>query len=119
MNINDPFWITNRLSLFPESTRLRGDSLFIAGHSITSLSAEHGTPLYVYDRVTLDFAVAEYRSALRAYYPGESQITYAGKAFLCKAIAAWTQLHNLQNFCNLMHTVMLLNNRNMPRTTAH
>src|SRR5258706_141735 len=87
--------MTNRLSLFPESTRVHNDSLFIAGHSLASLSAENGTPLYIYDRSTLDLAVTEYKSALRAYYPGESQITYAGKAFLCKAIAAWTQSHNL------------------------
>ena len=99
MNINDPFWITNRLSLFPESTRVRSDSLTIAGHSLASLSAKYGTPLYVYDRATLDFAVAEYKSALGAYYPGESRITYAGKAFLCKAISAWTQIHNLHVDC--------------------
>jgi len=87
--------MTNRLSLFPESTRVRDDSLFIAGHSLASLSAENGTPLYIYDRATLDLAVTEYKSALRAYYPGASTITYAGKAFLCKAIAQWTQSHNL------------------------
>src|SRR5258706_6430078 len=94
-NTNDPFWMTNRLSLFPESTRVRDDSLFIAGHALASLSAENGTPLYIYDRSTLDLAVTEYKSALRVYYPGESQITYARKAFLCKAIAEWAQSHNL------------------------
>jgi len=98
-NTNDPFWMTNRLSLFPESTRVRGDSLFIAGHSLASLSAGYGTPLYIYDCATLDLAVTEYKSALRAYYPGKSHITYAGKAFLCKAIAAWTQTHNLLVDC--------------------
>ena len=87
--------MTNRLALFPESTRVREDFLFIAGHSLASLSAENGTPLYVYDRSTLDLSATEYKSALRAYYPGTSTITYAGKAFLCKAIAAWTQSHNL------------------------
>ena len=87
--------MTNRLALFPESTRVRDDSLFIAGHSLASLSAENGTPLYIYDRSTLDLAVAEYKSALRGYYPGAATITYAGKAFLCKTIAEWTQHHNL------------------------
>src|SRR5215831_4511324 len=87
--------MTNRLSLFPESTRVRNDSLFIAGQSLASLSADHGTPLYIYDRATLDLAVTEYKSALRAYYPADFTITYAGKAFLCKAIAQWTQSHNL------------------------
>jgi len=96
---NNPFWMTNRLSLFPESTRVRGDSLFVAGHSLASLSAGHGTPLYIYDRATLDLSVADYQSALRGYYPAKSQITYAGKAFLCKAIAAWTQSHNLLADC--------------------
>ena len=33
----------------------------------------------------------DYKSALRAYYPAPAHITYAGKAFLCKAIAEWTQ----------------------------
>ncbi len=94
-----PFWMTNRLSLFPEATRVRGDSLSIAGHSLASLADEYGTPLYLYDRTTLDLAVAEYRSALQTYYPGESHITYAGKAFLCKAIAAWTQTHALHVDC--------------------
>ena len=93
------FWMTNRLSLFPESTRVRGDSLFIAGHSLASLADGYRTPLYVYDRATLDLAVAEYQSALQAHYPSEAHITYAGKAFLCKAIAAWTQQHNLMIDC--------------------
>lgn len=95
----DPFWTTNRLALFPESTRVRDDSLFIAGHSLASLADRHLTPLYVYDRASLDLAVAEYTSALRAHYPGESRISYAGKAFLCKAIAAWTQHHDLMVDC--------------------
>ena len=96
---NNPFWITNRLVLFPESTRVHGDSLFIAGHSLAALATDRGTPLYVYDCATLDIAVAEYQSALRAYYPAKSTITYAGKAFLCKAIAQWTQTHNLLVDC--------------------
>ena len=91
--------MTNRLSLFPESTRVRDDSLFIAGHSVASLSAQNGTPLYIYDRATLNLSVTEYKSALRGHYPGESHITYAGKAFLCKAIVQWTQSHNLLVDC--------------------
>lgn len=91
--------MTNRLALFPESARVRGDSLFLAGYSLASLSADHGTPLYIYDRLTLDLSVAEYKAALRASYPGASHLTYAGKAFLCKAIAEWTQHHNLLVDC--------------------
>ncbi|HET9587440.1 MAG TPA: diaminopimelate decarboxylase [Anaerolineales bacterium] len=98
-NPSTPFVTADRLALFPDSTRVRNDSLFIAGHDLASLAEHHGTPLYIYDLLTIDACLAEYRSALRGHYPGPSHITYAGKAFLCKAIAEWTQVHNLQVDC--------------------
>ena len=87
--------IADRLRLFPDSARIQNDSLFIAGLDLAALADQYGTPLYVYDRLTLDASVAEYQSALQKYYPAPSRITYAGKAFLCKALAAWTQTHDL------------------------
>jgi diaminopimelate decarboxylase len=89
------FRIADRLALFPDSTQIQNDSLFIAGQDLAALADRHGTPLYVYDRSTLETCVADYQSALRKYYPASSHITYAGKAFLCKAIAEWTQTHDL------------------------
>src|SRR5215213_7193327 len=89
------FRISDRLALFPDSARIHNDSLFLAGHELASLADQYGTPLYLYDRATLDAAVAEYQSALQTCYPAPSRITYAGKAFLCKFLAAWTQEHNL------------------------
>src|SRR4029078_9658629 len=68
---------------------------FIAGHDVSALAHRYGTPLYVYDRATLEASVKSYVEALSAYYPFLSHITYAGKAFLCKAIAEWTQTHDL------------------------
>ena len=97
MQTNTP--LTDRLSLFPDSTSIEDDSLFIGGQSLASLAADHGTPYYLYDRLTLDNAVEEYRSALQRYYPAPARITYAGKAFLCKAIAEWTQTHDLLVDC--------------------
>jgi diaminopimelate decarboxylase len=91
--------LTDRLKLFPDSTTIQNDSLSIAGQDLGSLAADYGTPLYIYDRLTLDASVAEYQSALRTHYPAASQITYAGKAFLCKAIATWTQTHDLYVDC--------------------
>lgn len=85
----------NRLKLFPDTTKIKNDELTIAGHALTSLAEEFGTPLYVYDRATLDHAVFKYQAALAKYYPAQSHITYAGKAFLCTAIAQWTQEHDL------------------------
>jgi diaminopimelate decarboxylase len=85
----------NRLDLFPDTTKIEDDTLTIAGLDLAALADEYGTPLYLYDRATLDNAVAAYRSAL----PGGSGLTYAGKAFLCLAIAEWTQQHGLWLDC--------------------
>jgi diaminopimelate decarboxylase len=83
----------DRLPLFPISTKIQNDTLTIAGHNLATLADLYGTPLYIYDRATLDFFAESYVDALTAYYPGTANITYAGKAFLCKAIAEWTQEH--------------------------
>jgi diaminopimelate decarboxylase len=89
----------NRLDLFPTSTRIVNDKLTIAGHDLASLADQYLTPLYVYDRTTLNFLAHTYTDAISAHYPATAHITYAGKAFLCKAIAAWTQEHNFHIDC--------------------
>jgi diaminopimelate decarboxylase len=98
-NITSSLRVTDRLRLFPDSTSVENDSLTIAGQDLTSLADRYGTPLYIYDRATMDAAVAEYQSALQKYYPASARITYAGKAFLCKAVAEWTQIHDLHVDC--------------------
>jgi diaminopimelate decarboxylase len=85
----------NRLDLFPNTTTIKNNNLTIAGHNLSALAKEHGTPLYLYDRATMDSAVADYKFALQAHYPAPASITYAGKAFLNLAIAQWAQFHNL------------------------
>jgi diaminopimelate decarboxylase len=94
-NPSTSFRSADRLALFPDSTRIQNDSLFMAGQDIAALADRYGTPLYIYDRATLEASVADYQSALRKHYSAPSGITYAGKAFLCKAIAEWTQTHDL------------------------
>ena len=94
-----PFRISDRLALFPDSIEIRDDMLFLAGHDLASLADRYGTPLYLYDRLTLDTAVTAYESALQTAYPAPAHITYAGKAFLCKAIAEWTRTHDLLVDC--------------------
>ena len=89
------FPIVDRLALFPDSVSIQNGSLFIAGHETAALARQYGTPLYLYDRATLDASVSDYKSALQTYYPAPARITYAGKAFLCKALAEWTQTHDL------------------------
>src|SRR3990170_4488725 len=109
------FLTTDRLALFPDSTRVRHDSLFIAGHDLASLADRYLTPLYIYDRATLDACAAEYKSALRTHYPASSRITYAAKAFLCKAVAEWTQVHNLFVDCTGEGEIAIAIAGNVPR----
>jgi diaminopimelate decarboxylase len=85
----------NRLQLFPITTTIKNNSLTIAGHDLAILAKDHGTPLYIYDRKTMDNAVADYKSALASHYPTTGSVTYAGKAFLNLAIAQWTQFQQL------------------------
>jgi diaminopimelate decarboxylase len=88
-----------RLPLFPDGTTLEHGDLVIAGCSLEDLAREYGTPLYLYDRLTLDAAVEAYRGALARYYPGESSLTYAGKAYLCTALAQWAGQQGLMVDC--------------------
>lgn len=89
----------HRIGLFPLSTKIENDCLTIAGHDLASLAERYQTPLYIYDRLTLDAAANEYKSALASHYPGPASVTHAGKSFLCRAIAQWTQMHGLTVDC--------------------
>ncbi|MBX3015792.1 MAG: diaminopimelate decarboxylase [Caldilineaceae bacterium] len=82
-----------RLELFPRSTQVTtdGSALTVAGCDLNALATAYGTPLYLYDQATMDSAAAAYRQALAQYYPAAAGVTYAGKAFLCTAVAQWVQ----------------------------
>jgi diaminopimelate decarboxylase len=88
----DPL-LAQRLALFPDTVEVVGDGtaahLAIGGCNLADLAEQYGTPLYVFDAVTLDAAAQSYADALRANYPAAGGITYAGKAFLNRAIARW------------------------------
>jgi diaminopimelate decarboxylase len=92
-----------RLALFPITARLEGlggqARLTIGGCDLDELAERYGTPLYLYDQTTLDAMAGAYREALRRFYPGESGITYAGKAFLCTAMVGWAQQQGLWVDC--------------------
>jgi diaminopimelate decarboxylase len=62
------------------------DSLEIGGCSIDGLVQKHGSPLYIVDEVTLRTAAQQYKQAWQKYYPGESLVIYASKAWNCLAI---------------------------------
>ncbi len=95
--------LIKRLQLFPVSAGVDYQSsktrLTLAGCDLQQLAQEFGTPLYIYDQATLENALQHYQQALKQYYPGESGITYAAKAYLCTAIAQWVKHEKLLLDC--------------------
>jgi len=59
-----------------------GGRLTLDGCDLEQLAREHGTPLYVYSETELRARCGEYRDAF-----GADAVAYAGKAFLCRAMA--------------------------------
>lgn len=73
--------------LWPRTARVRPDGeLEIGGLGVRELAREFGTPAFLCDE--LDFRTRA--GAWRAAFPAaEADVYYAGKAFLCKAVARW------------------------------
>jgi diaminopimelate decarboxylase len=71
------------LRLLPRTASVDGGGrLSLDGCDLESLAREHGTPLYVYSETELRARAREYRDAF-----GPDAVSYAGKAFLCTAMA--------------------------------
>jgi len=71
-------------SLFADDTH----HLWIGGVRIADLASQYGTPLYVMDETTMKNRIESYLSLL-ANLAVPTKLFYAGKAFLCTAMAQW------------------------------
>ncbi|MFN8466553.1 MAG: diaminopimelate decarboxylase [Caldilineaceae bacterium] len=95
--------LPQRLALFPHTVEVVGEGaaahLTIGGCNLADLAEQYGTPLYVFDAATLDASAQSYADALHANYPADAGITYAGKAFLNRAVAAWAYRRGLWVDC--------------------
>jgi diaminopimelate decarboxylase len=91
--------LEKRLPLYPDTTKTDKNILSIAGYDLNDLAQRYGTPLYIYDRQTMDSAAKNYKSLLSAQYPAEASVTYAGKAYLSIAISQWAYRQNLMIDC--------------------
>jgi len=67
------------MSVLPESALVAGGRLTVAGIPLADLAARHGTPLLVYDEVTLRSRARAYADGLRVY-PGDARAVFACKA---------------------------------------
>jgi diaminopimelate decarboxylase len=61
--------------------------LEIGGCDTVELAHRFGTPLYVIDEAFLRENCQRFKAAFAARYPGKSEVSYAGKAFLVQAMA--------------------------------
>lgn len=75
--------------LLPLTAKINSrDCLEIGGCDVSTLVQQFGSPLYILDEETLRTACQQYRDAFKRYYPGNSQVVYASKAWNCLAICA-------------------------------
>jgi diaminopimelate decarboxylase len=73
------------MDVWPRTARLEPDGeISLGGLRLSSLAAAYGTPAYIIDE-------ADVRSRCRSYVAAfpDSEVAYAGKAFLCRAMASW------------------------------
>ena len=83
------------LSLFPLTSQVSGDShLVIGGCDTVELAATYGTPLYLFDEVTLRARCRDYRREFSQRYP-QVAVIYACKAFINPALALVLQQEGL------------------------
>ena len=77
----------SRLSLFPLMAAVNEQGhLVIGGCDTVELAEEFGTPLYLFDELSLRSKCAEFRAEFGQRYT-DTAIVYAGKAFINKALA--------------------------------
>lgn len=77
------------LDLLPDTTNITPEgSLLIAGHLLADLGRQYGTPLYIFDRETIQNACERYWWALQKHYrASEVRLLYAAKAYISPEMA--------------------------------
>ena len=75
--------------LWPSSARRVGGEIAIGGVGVSELAAEYGTPLYVLDEDVLRARARAWKEAMDEAFSRlrGADVYYAGKAFLCVAVA--------------------------------
>lgn len=64
------------------------DHLDIGGCDVSQLVEQFGSPIYILDEQTVRVACQQYKQSFQRFYPGESLVIYASKAWNCLAICA-------------------------------
>ncbi len=77
----------NNQDLLPDSASILSGNLRIANHDLEALACEWGTPLYIYDGLTIRSQVSTLTGLLRQHYHGPAAVAYAAKAYFSLAFA--------------------------------
>ncbi|GAA2422904.1 diaminopimelate decarboxylase [Actinomadura vinacea] len=83
LNVLDPH-------IWPRGAKREDGVVTIGGLDVRDLAREYGTPLFVYDEEDVRSRAREY---VTAFHDGD--VHYAGKAFLCTAVARWLKEEGL------------------------
>lgn len=79
--------------IWPGTAARAGGVLTVGGVDVRDLAAEYGTPAYVVDEADFRARCRDFRAAFDADPAGgaapRGDVYYAGKAFLCAAVARW------------------------------
>jgi diaminopimelate decarboxylase len=78
-------------AIWPIGAERRDGVLHLAGHDVRDLAGRYGTPAYLCVEDDFRARCREHRDAFGA----DADIYYAGKAFLCRAVARWLQQEGL------------------------
>ena len=70
--------------VWPRGAARAEGTLTVGGVDVRDLAADYGTPLYVLDEDDFRSRARDYRAAF-----ADEDVYYAGKAFLCGAVAKW------------------------------
>ena len=77
--------------IWPLTARaVAGGDVLVGGVTLGEIAARHGTPAYIVDEADVRQRCRAYRQA----FP-DAEIAYAGKAFLCRAMARWVDEEGL------------------------
>lgn len=83
------------LSVWPQSaTRTDAGEIAIAGVPVSKLAAQYGTPLFVLDEADVRARAKNYYSAFNAGEV-ETEVFYAGKAFMAAKVIKWIAAEGL------------------------
>ncbi|MCG5215949.1 diaminopimelate decarboxylase [Streptosporangium sp. KLBMP 9127] len=77
-------------AIWPRTSGRTGGAVTVGGLDVRDLATEYGTPLYVLDEDDVRSRCRDFKSAF-----ADSEVHYAGKAFLCREVARWIDQEGL------------------------